>query len=210
MKTSIPLQHLRRIGSTLFFLLVLTGLHATTYTVQVSNFAFSPSSLPNVLVGDTIKWVWVSGSHTTTSVSVPNGAATWDSPMNSSSTTFSYPITVAGTYTYKCSMHASMTGTITATATSGIESLSALGFSLSLYPNPVAEQTTVSIQSNEATRGEIRLYDMLGKMVLTRTVELSPGKNDYSLALEEFQKGLYLIELVTDGKQVLTAKILKK
>ena len=210
MKTQLHLKGLRRISSTLFFLFVLTGLHATTYTVNVSNFAFSPSSLPSVFVGDTIKWVWVSGSHTTTSVSVPAGAAAWDNPMNSASTTFSYPITVAGTYTYKCSMHASMTGSFTATASSGIESLSTLGFSLSLYPNPVAEQATVRIQSDKATHGEIRLYDMLGKIVLTRTVELTAGENDYSLALEEFNKGLYLLELVTDGKHVVTGKILKK
>ena len=210
MKTQLHFKSLRRISSTLFFLFVLTGIHAATYTVNVSNFAFSPSSLPNVFVGDTIKWVWVSGSHTTTSVSVPAGATTWDSPMNSTTTTFAYRITVAGTYSYKCSMHSSMTGSFTATASSGIESLSAPGFSLSLYPNPVVEQATVRIQSDKATHGEIRLYDMLGKTVLTRTVELTPGENDYNLALEEFHKGLYLIELSTDGKHMVTGKILKK
>jgi plastocyanin len=56
---------------------------ATKWTVTVQNFSFNPSSLPNVAVGDTIKWVWVSGSHTTTSSTIPGGAVSWDQPINS-------------------------------------------------------------------------------------------------------------------------------
>jgi len=60
------------------------------------------------MVGDTVKWVWISGSHTTTSTSVPTDAASWDSPINSSNTSFSYKVTVAGAYDYKCTPHAAM------------------------------------------------------------------------------------------------------
>ncbi|MEO7209386.1 MAG: T9SS type A sorting domain-containing protein [Chitinophagaceae bacterium] len=90
---------------------------AKTWVIQVANFQFTPSNL-NVIVGDTIQWVWVDGTHTTTSTSVPAGAATWDSPMNTSSTSFSYIIKVAGTYNYWCTIHApSMAGVINATGT---------------------------------------------------------------------------------------------
>ena len=46
---------------------------ATTWPVNVSNFQFSSANL-NVKVGDVIHWVWVSGFHTTSSVTVPSGA----------------------------------------------------------------------------------------------------------------------------------------
>ena len=86
-----------------------------THVVSVSNIVFNPNSV-NAKVGDTIKFVWSSGTHTTTSTSVPSGAATWDSPMTSTNTTFLYIISKAGTYNYQCSIHASMgmTGTFIA------------------------------------------------------------------------------------------------
>ena len=97
-----------------FFLLAFFPGFANTFTVNVSNFQFSPSTL-NVTVGDVIKWVWVSGFHTTTSTSVPAGAAIWDAPIQSAGQTFSYTVLVEGTYQYRCSIHpTSMLGTIVA------------------------------------------------------------------------------------------------
>ena len=92
---------------------------ATIHTVQVANFSFTPNAV-NAVVGDTMEWQWVSGNHTTTSLTVPGGAASWNSPMTSSTQTFQYKITTAGTYTYDCTIHSSvMTGTITVTGGGG-------------------------------------------------------------------------------------------
>lgn len=90
------------------FLFLINLSYATRYTVQVSNFSFNPSSISNVHPGDTIHWVWVSGSHTTTSSSIPAGAATWDEPINSTSTVYDYVPAVAGVYNYVCTPHATM------------------------------------------------------------------------------------------------------
>jgi plastocyanin len=94
-----------------------TSLFAVTHTVQVGNYYFNPSSL-NVEVGDIVKWVWVQGSHTTTSSSIPGGATSWDEPITSGNPTFSYTVTVVGVYNYVCTPHAGMgqTGSFTATA----------------------------------------------------------------------------------------------
>ncbi|MEI7801668.1 MAG: hypothetical protein WCI97_03375, partial [Bacteroidota bacterium] len=61
-------------------------------------------------LGDTVKWVWVSGTHTTTSTSIPAGATAWDHNMSSSSTSFIYVPNVSGTYNYHCSIHTTMLG----------------------------------------------------------------------------------------------------
>ena len=99
---------------------ILMSAQATIHTVQVANFSFTPGSV-NAVVGDTMVWHWVSGSHTTTSTSVPVGAATWDSPMNSSTQTFQYILTTSGNYSYNCTIHAAiMTGTITVTPAQNI------------------------------------------------------------------------------------------
>ncbi len=111
----------------LFICLLFCGLasQATVHTIQVANFQFSDLSsnsiVTNAIIGDTIVWTWVSGSHTTTcdpvnhsNTSLPAGAATWNSPITSTATSFSYIPGVAGTYNYICIPHADfgMIGTI--------------------------------------------------------------------------------------------------
>jgi len=95
----------------------LQGVYATKHIVTVQNFFFNPAVMPGVFVGDTVRWVWVNGSHTTTSTTIPFGAATWNNPINSSSPFFEYLITVPGTYNYRCNPHVGigMIGTFTAT-----------------------------------------------------------------------------------------------
>lgn len=92
------------------FLTFASTSFSTTVNISVSNFMFTPSSV-NANIGDTIKWNWINGGHTTTCngssfTSLPAGAASWNASMNSGSPTFRYVITVAGTYGYKCSFHA--------------------------------------------------------------------------------------------------------
>ncbi|MFZ4523526.1 MAG: T9SS type A sorting domain-containing protein [Bacteroidales bacterium] len=106
---------------TIIFLIFATfSIHVSTYAtkhvVSVGNFFFSPVNL-NVTVGDTIRWVWSAGTHTTTSTpgAIPAGASSWDALITSTITSFEYKVTVAGSYAYVCTPHApGMAGTFTA------------------------------------------------------------------------------------------------
>lgn len=80
---------------------------ATMQTVTVNSNFFAPPTF-NILLGDTVKWVWVSGQHTTTSTTIPAGANNWNQNMNSGSTTFIYVPNKVGTYNYHCNFHTSM------------------------------------------------------------------------------------------------------
>jgi len=104
-------------GSLIILLVMIFSLSgfSTKWVVTVANFQFTPSSLPSVSPGDTIRWEWVSGTHTTTSTSVPGGASTWDAPIDAVNTFFEYPTTAAGTYDYHCMHHPVMTGSFTVT-----------------------------------------------------------------------------------------------
>ncbi len=98
-----------------FFALVLciSPCFAKVHKINVSNFQFTPSAV-NARVGDTIMWVWKNGTHTTTSLTIPMGAAAWNSNMNSTTKRFSYVVTKVGTYNYDCTIHPTvMIGTIT-------------------------------------------------------------------------------------------------
>jgi plastocyanin len=77
--------------------------------VTLQNFAFSPASV-TVKVGDTVTWTNKdSANHTVTA----DDGTTFASSTLSSGATFSFTFTKAGTYAYHCSIHTSMTGTIT-------------------------------------------------------------------------------------------------
>ncbi|MCX6282934.1 MAG: plastocyanin/azurin family copper-binding protein, partial [Bacteroidetes bacterium] len=119
--------------------------NATIHQVMVGNFSFNPSSL-NVMVGDTVKWVWSSGSHTTTSSSIPGGASSWDHPINSSNTTFSYKVTVAGAYNYVCTPHAAMGMVASFVASDQVNTLSVAPGNQDVAP--AAGNTTFTVSSN--------------------------------------------------------------
>lgn len=108
-------QTLRAITSSLC-LLAATGAGATIHTINVSSNVFTPSSLTASL-GDTIRWVWQNGSHTTTSTTIPTGAAAWNAVSNNTNPVFQYVPAVAGTYNYICQPHQAlgMVGTFTVT-----------------------------------------------------------------------------------------------
>jgi plastocyanin len=87
----------------LSFILIIPAESATT-NINVSDFAFSVVSF-DAAVGDTITWTLVSGTHTTTSTSVPVGATTWDYTFTGVGDTYSYVIVVPGIYEYYCAFH---------------------------------------------------------------------------------------------------------
>lgn len=84
----------------------------TTKIVLVKNYEFSPDTI-TINTGDTVRFVWVDGTHTTTSATVPNGAPTWDKPMSATDCIYEQKFTIPGTYSYVCTPHAVvMFGTI--------------------------------------------------------------------------------------------------
>jgi plastocyanin len=119
-------------------------LFAAKHTVLTGNYYFNPASL-NVAVGDTIRWQWVNGSHTTTSSSIPAGAATWDKLITSSNQVYEYQVTVAGTYNYVCTPHVGM-GMIASFVATDPAMLTVLPPS-QIVPK-TAGQTTFSVTSN--------------------------------------------------------------
>jgi plastocyanin len=72
-----------------------SGSRAASYTIEVNDTAFSPDTL-SILVGDTITWVWISGSHTVTSNGIPPGAAPFNELLDSLHTSFTYKVIFEG------------------------------------------------------------------------------------------------------------------
>ena len=75
--------------------------------VDITGFAFSPETL-TISIGDTVAWTnKESATHTATA-----DGGEFDSGNLGNGDTFSHTFTAAGTYTYYCKIHTSMTSTI--------------------------------------------------------------------------------------------------
>lgn len=191
----------------LFFLFsfLIIKLHATVWNVNTSDFVFTPANLPNVFVGDTIKWVWISGMHhTTTSATIPGGAAAWDAPLHSSSTTFSYVVTVPGNYSYVCTPHQpSMAGTFIA----NVVGITPIGtevpakFSLSQnYPNPFNPVTDIKFDIAKSSFVKLTVMNILGQEVETLVNEqMTAGSYKYDWNASALPSGIYFYMLEADG-----------
>ena len=102
----------------LFIFFTAVAVHATIHEVHVADFHFTPGHF-DAIVGDTVKWTWDNGTHTTTgtSVNIPQGADTWDAPMDASNQSFEYVIKIAGDYFYFSKLDGDMSASFTATGT---------------------------------------------------------------------------------------------
>ncbi len=201
---------MKKLYTLLTAILFGTSVFATVHTVNVSNFAFSPSNL-TVDVGDTIMWVWVSGNHTTTSLSVPSGALAWDEVMDSGNQIYMYEVTVEGTYNYDCTFHpVSMTGTITALAPNSIKTAATLADGLFIQSLNNGASLNVSYQLNKPTLVKVTMMDLTGKVAkILLNSNQSSGKFNTAFATEELRNGLYIVEMIAGNERYTRRVILQ-
>lgn len=79
-----------------------------------------------------------------------------------------------------------------------------------IYPNPAASYTNIELQVSNTTDATIRVFDMSGKVVYTKSLEsLTAGIHTEAINCQGLQKGVYLINVVTDS-QMMTSKLVVK
>ncbi|MDP4189721.1 MAG: T9SS type A sorting domain-containing protein [Bacteroidota bacterium] len=177
-------------------------VYAVKHIIHVQNFSFNPSSLSSVSLGDTIKWVWVNGTHTTTSTTIPLGAASWDNPINSSDSVFEYVPIVTGVFNYKCIFHASMgmIGSFTVLETNGVSENQSVPV-INIYPNPSKEGITLEYDNSFYGLKEIQVYDFSGKMIKEIQVLPVHGNSKIDMDVSTLPRGTFYIKLIdTSGK----------
>lgn len=72
---------------------------------------------------------------------------------------------------------------------------------INLFPNPANGSTTINIVSKKAFTASITIYNSIGALIRTETVELIAGENSYNMDLNDLSNSLYFIELIGDNKK---------
>lgn len=185
-------------------LLSLNLANATTRIISAQtspNEAFIPA-VTNAVVGDTIKWVNVNGTHTTASTSVPAGALTWSSP-DLTAAGYIYVVKVAGTYNYTChpATGGHMPGSIVVTGTAGVSSVDRDANSMFFaYPNPCTDKLTIEAQSVN----NISVYNISGQLI--KSVSTKPELTKIEIDVADLAKGVYFIT-IDKGDKTWSQKI---
>ena len=193
-----------------FMLLFMYPVHATTHIVNAQGTTIPTDiyvpDIVNAEVGDTIKWVWISGYHTTESTNIPAGASPWAANLDNSDTTFSYVVTEVGTYEYTCHKIAphGMDGTINVSAktTTGISSLDATSATM-VYPNPFSDMIHIANPNAET----IEVFNLAGERV--KVVSVGHGQAEVEIDMSGSTNGIYIYSIIKDGASIKTGKLLK-
>jgi plastocyanin len=183
-------------------LLMAVSSFATVHMVDVADFSFSPSSF-TMHQGDTILWMWVSGTHTTTSTNVPSGANQWNSNINSTTSFFIYVPSRPGNYSYNCSIHPSqMTGSFTVVSAAATPS-SYPAAAFNLYPNPSPGPLHIQF-SQPGLPASVTLTTFDGKSIFRNDYN---GLAETEIDLNDIPNGIYMISveqnLFTNRKELV-------
>jgi plastocyanin len=186
-----------------FFTLISINVNAVTISVDISNFAFSPSSF-TANVGDVVMFMVSSGTHSVASTSVPSGADPISSGTmtTTSNSMYDYVITKSGNYSYHCLFHASMTATFTVTSPMGISAPSVDIFT-SVYPSPFKEKVNVKYSGIES----VEFFNIVGEKIIS--VELPSYEGKIEIDTEALPTGIYFYRTYKDGIVFETKKIIK-
>ncbi len=177
---------------------------ATTIYVEVDATSFFPANFTANL-GDTIFWYRIAGYHTTTSTSVPSGAASWNAQLTPTDTTFMYVTTTAGVYQYQCNIHGSMGMVAQFTVTDPL-SVSTIQQNkiFRLRSSRVTEYLTIEIpELKEYFLPTVR--DLTGRAIRYFD-EIAPGTT--TLFVGDLKNGIYILEL-TSGRRTQSYRFIK-
>lgn len=177
--------------------------NAAIVAIAVQASSFSPASA-TAQCGDTVVWGWAgSGTHTTTSTTIPGCATPWNAPISAASFSFAITVPCTGTYNYVCSPHG-FTGTIVVTGScgSGVSSLD-LNYISSSYPNPFNNKVTIEFPYGDM----ISLFNVVGEQI--KTIALQRGQTKAEIISADLKQGIYFYSIYKEGVAIESRKIIK-
>jgi plastocyanin len=154
--------------------LAATMAPSNAVKVAIKNYAFSPASLA-ISVGQTVTWTNEdTAPHT---VTVSSGPQTFSSPELSTGDTYSFTFTKAGTYSYYCAVHPSMTAAVIVTgATTTPSTTPSTGSTAPTSPSPSMTMPMPSTGSGETTCAVSSALQTLLTHLNTAHLEESPSQ----------------------------------
>ena len=185
----------------------MTGLSinisdAGIYIATATNFCGSISASVNLIVNNVDASVIQNGN--TLVANATPATYQWiycDSIQISEATNQSYTATETGSYAAQVTQNGCTAISICypVTVVSGIGERGFIS-DLTIYPNPTTGRFTVSIKLDEKREVEILCFNLLGQSIFSKEYSLTNGELRAELDLSAVAKGLYLVQIRSNGK----------
>lgn len=85
-------------------------------------------------------------------------------------------------------------------------------WTVNLFPNPVSEEIHITLSGvDEAGPAQIEIYDMFGKLIENKVVDVYTGHNRYTIDMRQKTAGQYVLRimLLSDYRPVGNFKVIK-
>ena len=206
---------MKKIYSYILFTILAVSMKATSYTVSISGFAYSPSTL-TVTVGDVVT-ISASGTHPLAEVSQTtwnaNGTATLSTGFGTKTSSYTFTITSASDIYYVCTNHVTMgmKGMITVSSVGVKEQANQIS-GISVFPNPAKNQFSVKFNSSENGNVIVKLYSICGQEIESLTVnkEFFVGTTTLNFDLQNhIPAGVYFVQLNYNSKKITKKLIIE-
>lgn len=195
--------------------LVALQASATTFTVLVGQNGdnYDPVTT-RIVVGDQVRFQWVSGLHPTESDDTPQAWATF-TPSASNAVVTLPAFTRPGTYNYHCTVHAfqsggqwiGMKGVIIVTPRPTAVGTAATAPVLNLFPNPTRGQATLQFAAKSGQDYKLRISNLIGREVRTLALKPEMGADGLPIDLNGLPAGMYFYSLLVNDKVVSTKRL---
>jgi hypothetical protein len=78
---------------------------------------------------------------------------------------------------------------------------------ISVYPNPAHSSTSVKYFAPVSTNSQLKITDVLGRVVYTQQIATVFGENNVTVSTEGWAKGVYQLQLNTNDTRYSTVKL---
>lgn len=78
----------------------------------------------------------------------------------------------------------------------------------SVYPNPAADLVNLTVNSTEAIKSEIIIFNVLGEKMISETLNLKRGNNTHTINTSDMSKGIYFISFQVNNQRI-TERLVK-
>lgn len=100
-------------------------------------------------------------------------------------------------------------GSLTVSAPTGITEHKSVILSSSIAPNPMANNSNVSFESEKTMKGKIEIVNVLGEVAFSQEINILNGANSVNINTENITNGIYFLRIVSDNKTLSTIKVVK-
>ena len=82
---------------------------------------------------------------------------------------------------------------------------------ISVYPNPVTTDVTITFEVKETTNANLSVYDMVGRKIVTiLDTQIPNGQYTYNENLGQLEPGVYIVTLNVENETPKFEKIVKQ